>query len=363
MDIQRLVLFMIFAFSLLILWEAWQRDQSPAPVAQQGSGAGAPAAQPPAEPPVPSLPAPAAPVPGAGPPAAGGVRVSVRTDVLVAEISAVGGDLVRLELSQYADKEDRAKRFVLLDQQAARTYVVQTGLIGEGLPNHKTVYSVLPGEREIKPGAETLELRLAAPEAGGVKVSKVYTFRRGSYLVELHYELENAGASPVSAHAYFQFLRDGNPAPGDTKMVPTYTGAAVYTEQSKFHKVDFSAMEKGKSEYPKNADNGWLAMIQHYFVAARRSGNSSPARWGRTCTAPASSFPSRRWRRGRRARWRCRCMPGPRSRTSWRSSRRGSTWWWTMAGSRSWPCPCSGCWTCSTSGRETGAWPSSCSPC
>jgi YidC/Oxa1 family membrane protein insertase len=268
MDIQRLILFMIFAFSLLVLWEAWQRQnqpQPPAAVPQAGTPA-APAA-PGAEPPAPSVPAVAAPAaPGA--PAPGGERITVRTDVLVAEIAAAGGDLARLELTQYADKEDRAKRFVLLEQQAGRTYVAQNGLIGEGLPNHKTAYMVVPGARELAPGADSVELRLAAPEAGGAKVSKVYTFRRGSYLVDLRYEIENGGAAPLAAHAYFQFLRDGNPAPGDTKMVPTYTGAAVYTEQGKFQKVDFSAMDKGKAEYPKGADNGWIAMIQHYFVAA-----------------------------------------------------------------------------------------------
>jgi YidC/Oxa1 family membrane protein insertase len=269
MDIQRLVLFMIFAFSLLVLWEAWQREKNPPPaqVAQQAGGAPAPT-QRGADPPVPSGPASAAPVPGAAAPTAGGERVTIKTDVLVAEFSSLGGDLVRLELSQYADKEDRARRFVLLDQQPGRTYVVQTGLIGEGLPNHKTAYTVVPGERELKDGADKVELRLAAPESGGLKVTKVYTLRRGSYLVDVHYEIENGGAAPVSAHGYFAFLRDGNPAPGDTKMVPTYTGAAVYTEQSKYHKVDFSAMEKGKADYPKSADNGWIAMVQHYFVAA-----------------------------------------------------------------------------------------------
>lgn len=279
MDIQRLVLFMIFAFSLLVLWEAWQREQNPAPVpVAQQAGAPAAPAQSGVAPPVPSGTAPAtaagAPVPGATP-AAGGERVTIRTDVLVADISSAGGDLVRLEFSQYADKEDRDKRFVLLDQQPGRTYVVQSGLIGEGLPNHKTQYTVVPGERELKPGADKVEVRLAAPESGGPKVTKVYSFRRGSYLVDVHYEIENGGSAPLTAHGYFQFLRDGNPAPGDTKMVPTYTGAAVYTEQGKFQKVDFSAMEKGKIEYPKTADNGWLAMIQHYFAAAWLPGGTS----------------------------------------------------------------------------------------
>jgi YidC/Oxa1 family membrane protein insertase len=51
-------------------------------------------------------------------------------------------------------------------------------------------------------------------------------------------------------------------------MVPTYTGAALYTEEEKFRKIEFSALDKGNASYPKNADNGWIAMLQQYFLAA-----------------------------------------------------------------------------------------------
>ena len=51
-------------------------------------------------------------------------------------------------------------------------------------------------------------------------------------------------------------------------MIPTYTGAAIFTEQEKFKKIEFSALDKGNASYPKNADNGWIAMLQHYFLTA-----------------------------------------------------------------------------------------------
>jgi len=270
MDTQRLVLFLIFAFSLLMLWEAWQREKHPAPQAQPAAQ-GQPAARG-GEAPKPSaqLQAPGAvpAAPAAAAPAQAGAKAVVKTDVLVAEISAAGGDLRRLELSQYSDKEDKARRFVLFEDQPGRVYVAQEGLIGEGLPTHKSGFSVAPGSYELAEGADKIELRLAAAEGAGAKVTKVYTFRRGSYVIDVRFEVENTGAAAIAPHAYFQLLRDGNPAPGDTRMVPTYTGAAVYTEQGKFHKVDFSAMEKGKTDYPKAAEDGWVAMVQHYFVAA-----------------------------------------------------------------------------------------------
>jgi YidC/Oxa1 family membrane protein insertase len=268
MDTQRIILFVVFTFSLFLLWEAWQREQHSAPQTPvQTNAAGEapkPSAQSAAPAPSPSMPA-APPVAVVSPD--GGEKVTVKTDVLVADIAAVGGNLVRMEFTQIAANDDASKALVLFEERP-EPYVAQSGLIGESLPNHKTSYAIPSGTLALAQGADEIEVRLAAPDSGGLKVSKVYTFHRGSYVVDLRYEIQNSGTTALAAHAYYQFLRDGNPAPGDTKMVRTYTGAAVYTEQSKYQKVDFSAIEKGKTDYPKTADNGWVAMVQHYFVAA-----------------------------------------------------------------------------------------------
>ncbi|MBI2312915.1 MAG: membrane protein insertase YidC [Betaproteobacteria bacterium] len=271
MDTQRLILFIIFSFSILMLWEAWQKEQRPPQPA-----ATAPAPQQAGSPPQPSpqlaaSPAPAAPGAAAIPSAAAAPEASekilVKTDVMVVEVDTLGGELKRVELLRHQDREDKNKRFVLLETGLNRTYVAQSGLVGEGLPNHKTRFAAAPGARELAAGAEKLELKLSA--AGqGVEVIKTYTFRRGSYLVDVGFEVKNAGAASLQPYAYFQLVRDGNPPTGDSKMVPTYTGAAYFTEKDKFQKVEYSAIEKGKATVPQNTDNGWIAMLQHYFVAA-----------------------------------------------------------------------------------------------
>jgi YidC/Oxa1 family membrane protein insertase len=51
-------------------------------------------------------------------------------------------------------------------------------------------------------------------------------------------------------------------------MLPTFTGVALYTEKDKFQKLAFSDIEKGKAQYPKNSEDGWIAMLQHYFFSA-----------------------------------------------------------------------------------------------
>jgi len=265
MDFQRLFLFLIFSFSVFLLWDGWQRTQNP--VAQilpavSTSAISAPVAT--------SIEAAS---PGASAVAAqqknpAGSKITVKTDRLVAEISTVGGDLRRLEFLQHYDANDRSKPFVLLQEQGAHTYIAQTGLLGAGLPTHNTIFTAQASDYQLAQGKDTLEVRLLATDVTGAKVSKIYVFHRGSYLVDIGYEIENNGSNPLSSSAYFQLVRDTSSPEGGSQFVPTYTGPAVFTEQEKFQKVDFADIEKGKIAYPKNADNGWVGMLQHYFVTA-----------------------------------------------------------------------------------------------
>jgi YidC/Oxa1 family membrane protein insertase len=267
LDTQRLILLFIFGFSLLLLWDAWEkhnRPKPPAPAVPSAPGVPAPAKPAPAAPS--AAPAPKVPgAPGQDAPAKG-ETVRVRTDLLVAEVDAIGGTIRRLEFLRHKDSVDAAKNFVLFG--AEHSYSAQSGLIGEGLPNHRTPWRVLPGARELEPGAERLELRLAADAPAGLSVQKVYSFRRNSYLVEVAFEITNSTGAPASMHAYYQVERDGKAPAGETTMMYTFTGPAVYTADKAFHKIEFSDLDKGKNNYPQQATDGWVAMVQHYFVAA-----------------------------------------------------------------------------------------------
>lgn len=272
MDTQRLILFFVFSFSLLLLWDAWQKDhRPPVPTTVQGAKQSASQAIVPS-PSVPTQATPAAPQkPGeAIPPSqaaqAKSEQLTVRTDNFVADIDLQGGDIVRLELLKQKDTLDENSNFVLFSP--AHHYYAESGLIGADLPTHKTMYKADAREYALAPGQDKLEVRLEAPGPDGVKTEKIITFHRGSYVIDITHEIVNNGRAPVSAHAYFQFLRDEAPPAGDPKMVNTYTGPAIYTEQEKFHKIPFKDLDNDKASYPKTADNGWIAMLQHYFVSA-----------------------------------------------------------------------------------------------
>jgi YidC/Oxa1 family membrane protein insertase len=263
MDTRRLIVFVVFAFSLLLLWEAWQKESRP-PV-QAGSTAQSAVPTPSARGQTPAAAA-RGEVPLAAPAAAGPrERIRVSTDMVVAEIDTQGGDISYLELLQQKDSRDDTKNIVLFGPE--HRYAAQSGLIGAGLPNHRTAFRAQGKEFALAPGQDTLEVKLEAL-AQGVKVIKILTFHRASYRIDVAEEIANGTSAPLSTDAYFQLTRDGKSPGGDPYMTQTYTGAAVYTERDKFQKVTFDDIGKGKVPYPKTADNGWIAMIQHYFVAA-----------------------------------------------------------------------------------------------
>ena len=182
MDNRRLLLSIIFFVSIFMLWEAWNRQHAPQPVATgtaataQSGGAPVPSAS--------LQPGATAPT-GAAAPLAAAETVTVTTDLFKADVSSQGGDLIRLELLKHKSAEEGVtdQHLVLIDP--AHRYEAQTGLIGDNLPTHRSAFKMLPGQRELADGAETLTLALESDTPNGVKVVKTYTFHRGSYVIDV----------------------------------------------------------------------------------------------------------------------------------------------------------------------------------
>ncbi|MDO9011882.1 MAG: membrane protein insertase YidC [Gallionella sp.] len=265
MDFQRLFLFLILSFSLMMIWDGWQRYQHPQIVQQANTVK--------SDLPVATIKAAdvaaQATILQASEKQVAGKTIKVKTDILEAEISSVGGDIQRLEFLNHPDGEDKNKHFVLFEKGAnTHSYAAQSGLLGEGMPNHNSIFAVEQESYELAANADQLQVRLTAEEPNGVKVVKLLTFHKNSYVIDITYEIENSTGAALNTSAYYQFVRDSVAPAGDSMMLPTYTGAAVYTEQEKFQKVAFSDIDKAKVDYPKESDNGWIGMLQHYFVAA-----------------------------------------------------------------------------------------------
>ena len=289
-DIRRTILWVIFGFSMILLWDAWQVHNGQKATffpAHPKAGASAPGASP--------AGVPAASAPGAtavaGTAATAGVAaalpatapavavqtIDVSTDLFKLRFSTEGGSLVRAELLKHAELEEgkstlsKTNNVVLMDTSANRAYEAQTGLVGlngqPALPNHKTVMT-FTGERALKDGQNDLVLRFESPEQGGVKYIKTYTLKRGAYDITVKHEAVNASGAPVSAQLYVQLVRDGNKPPGESSFYSTFTGPVVYTAEKKYQKAEFTDIEKGKTDFQPTSPSGYVAMVQHYFASA-----------------------------------------------------------------------------------------------
>ena len=272
MDTQRLILFVIFSFSALFLWEAWQREHRP-PVPQVATPTTATPAG--IDAPTPSAATPGAVPGGATATGAAGEKISIKTDLYTAVVDTLGGAITDVALSAHRDTQDETKPYRLLQKNAERTFVAQSGLLGEGWPNHRTLWQPLPGPRELLPGVDKVELKLLTTASNGDKVVQTQTFHRGSYVIDVAYDITNVGNAPVAPFAYFQLTRDTKSQSVQSSMAPAaFVGPVIYNETDKFKKIDFAELDKiaadpsRKLPFTKNGDNGWVGMIEHYFVAA-----------------------------------------------------------------------------------------------
>jgi len=287
-DIRRTILWVIFGFSMVLLWDQWQlyngkkatffpgaaQQSAPATAAPASAASTATAGVPnaPGSAVTPSsVPGATATTPAPAAPVVPHERIEVSTDVMKLTFDTEGGSLVRTEFLQHIDMADKSRNFVLLDDSKDRIYQAQTGVIGGAaagaFPTHKTPMT-FSGARTLKDGENELVLTFTAPEVGGLKLVKTYTLRRGAYDMAVKHELTNVSSAPLSPQLYLQLVRDGNKPHGESSFYSTFTGPAVYTDAKKYQKVEFADIKKKKADYEKSASNGYVAMVQHYFASA-----------------------------------------------------------------------------------------------
>jgi YidC/Oxa1 family membrane protein insertase len=288
MEIQRALVITGIAIVSYLMIQAWQQDYAnptqPAPVEEvaqsaQGNGDGL------------DLPSPQADEVDNGIPSAQSERVEapssestetttrqqrirVNTDVLRVEIDPQGGDIVRLALPEFPHHVDTPDQpFVLLEQDASRTYVAQSGLIGKNGTDSsagRPLWSAAQQSYQLDEGTQELNVDLTLRQDNGAELVKRFTFERGSYLVRVSHIVRNQGNSEWSGALYGQIKRDGSEDPGLSNSgfipMPTYLGGAYWDSETPYNKLDFEEMAENPLDL--TVQGGWLAMAQHYFVTA-----------------------------------------------------------------------------------------------
>ena len=274
MDTRRLILFVVFSFSIMMLWDSWQKKNSPiADIGQQ--------AQQQAQAPIAGAVANNDTTNAVNNDVANniasdgsfklvsGQRIQVFTDLFQAEIDTTGADLRRLVLNKHSAADSKDGNFVLMsDAQKPMLYIAQTGLMGNNLPNHKSVFTSAATSYIMGASAASQEVRLSwagTGAANGITVDKIYTFHRGSYVIDVNYQISNASGAAITPSTYYQIVHDSESKQGSA-MMPTFTGGAYYTEADKFKKIKFADM--AKESLSKSSKDGWVGLIEHYFASA-----------------------------------------------------------------------------------------------
>ena len=299
-ETRRALLWGVFSLSLVMLYDGWQKHNgqpslfSPQPAVTAAAPGAAAASGGTAVPAPGALPAgastataPATPAPVA----AASEKVEITTDLVKATIDTRGASLVSMAMLKQRDDQDASKPMMLFQQSAEHTYEADSGLIprqaGDApLPNHQTVMTAVPGERTLADGKDELAVSFESPEVSGVQLRKTYVFKRGSYAVQVRHEVVNHSAAALNPQLYLQLVRDGHVPDSSMFMGPSaYTGPAIYTDAKKFQKVEFKAIHDGKADHEKSADNGWIAMVQHYYASAWIVGDKMPREFRTARTA------------------------------------------------------------------------------
>ena len=186
-------------------------------------------------------------------------------------ISSEGGSITKSRFLSQTDVKNNNEPISLLDQSKQRIYIAQSGLIGaEGnvsFPNHKTAMIMTKNKSSENTNEEQI-IEFSTDLENGIKLIKTFTLAADQYYVDIKHTVINQTKETVSPKLYVQIIRDGNKPEGESSFYSTFTGPAIYTQEKKYEKIEFSEIEKDKVSIQNKSNYGYVAMVQHYYASA-----------------------------------------------------------------------------------------------
>jgi len=260
MDSQRNILLIALALVSFLLFQQWQvaKNPAPQPVEQAQSSSTVPA---------PSFADELDPAPAQQ---ATAKAITVTTDVLTLSIDTVGGDIVQAYLNQYDAELDSEANFELLKNDAGHQFIAQSGLVGpQGIDlssTNRPNYAVSADSFTMADDANELRIPMTYA-ANGLEYTKTFVLTRGSYAVDVEYDVVNNSGNNATFGMYAH-LRQNVMDDGGSITMPTYRGGAYSTEDTNYKKYSFDDMQDRNLSLNLANGQGWAAMIQHYFASA-----------------------------------------------------------------------------------------------
>ncbi|EAR55034.1 putative inner membrane protein translocase component YidC [Photobacterium sp. SKA34] len=259
MGSQRNILLIALLFVSFLLFQQWNADKTPKPqsqgVAQQSTQSSD----------IPSHSAEGQPLTDQ---TSSQNLITIKTDVLELTVDTLGGDVVDAKLLKYNNTLDSKDPFVLLNDTDGHDYIAQSGLIGpngaDSQQGGRAQYSVTA--KDFVMGPEQNELRVPMTfTKDGINYTKTFVLKRNDYAVNVDYTVANNTDKAASVQMYAQ-LRHKLSDSGGSLTMPTYLGGAYSANDTKYKKYSFDDMKDKNLDVAAN--EGWVAIMQHYFVSA-----------------------------------------------------------------------------------------------
>ena len=214
--------------------------------------------------------------------------IRVKTDVFALEIDTEGGTLRNLDLLQYPHEKENTyvnKAYELIGMEAPEKdlspirlfdsnpenlFLAQSGLVASEssviAPDHHAIYSSEKTSYEMLDDQNEISIPLSWTNEQGLRITKTFTFTRGSYAIDVAHKVSNHSGKPWNGRQYNQLMRIEHSDKSGNNFIRTYSGGVVYTQKDKYQKVKYDDMVDGNLDV--STQGGWSAFIQHYFASA-----------------------------------------------------------------------------------------------
>lgn len=196
--------------------------------------------------------------------------ISVNTGTLDVKIDLHGGDIIQTNLLQFPIEQGSDKPYPLLKPETAVKHIAQSFLIGtngsgaDKSTADRAIYSTEKQDYVLDSG--TLTIPLMWQSGDGLIVKKIFTFTENSHIVDVNYEVTNNRSQATSLALLARLEQTLNDVGGSSMFMPTFRGSAYSHVDDRYEKLSFSDIADENLRIATPA--GWVAMIEHYFVAA-----------------------------------------------------------------------------------------------
>lgn len=198
--------------------------------------------------------------------------VQIKTDVLDLGISLEQGQIIDASLLKFSQNfEKNSKSFQLFTSDEHHQYFANASFVtmkngqAENIP---VTYSTDKMSYTLESSQKELKVVLNGQGETGIHIRKTYTFKPGSYVIDVNYQIQND--TPETLKTYLnQQISWKNPIVPESSMfqIGSFTGASYgQPGQHRYKKVNFDQIKKQNLD--ADANGGWVAMQQHYFLTA-----------------------------------------------------------------------------------------------